>query len=43
MDPVILTRKPDIRTGNIYQSIYLKTLSLPCLNLYKDLYYKDKL
>ncbi len=43
MGPVMLTRKPDIRTGNIYQSIYFITFSLPCLNMYKDLFYKDKL
>lgn len=42
MDPVILTRKPDIRTGKIYKSIYFRTLAFPCLNEFFDIFYKDK-
>ena len=42
MDPVILTRKPDKRTGKIYKSIYFRTLTLPCLNEYHDIFYKNK-
>ena len=42
MNPVILIRKPDKRTGKIYKSIYFKTLSLPCLNEYHNMFYKNK-
>lgn len=42
MNPVILTRKPDIRIGKIYKSIYFRTLSLPCLNEYYNIFYKNK-
>ena len=43
MDPVILTRKPDKRTGKIYKCIYFITLAFPCLNEFYDLFYKDKI
>jgi hypothetical protein len=42
MDPVILTRKPDKRTGKIYKSIYFRTLAFPCLNEFYDIFYEDK-
>jgi len=41
MTPVILTRKPDKRTGEIYKSLYFRTLSMPCLNYYYELFYKN--
>jgi hypothetical protein len=42
VDPVILIRKPDKRTGKVYKSIYFRTLAFPCLNEFYDLFYKDK-
>lgn len=39
MEPVIITRKSDPRTGKIYKSIYIRTLRFPCLNKYYDLFY----
>jgi len=42
MNPVILTRKPDKRTGKIYKSLYFRTLTLPCLNEYHNMFYKNK-
>ena len=39
--PKVYIRKPDLRTNKIYSSIQFKTLALPCLNYYKDLFYKD--
>ena len=42
MEPVIIERKADPRTGNIYKSIYVRTLRFPCLNEYHSLFYKDK-
>lgn len=42
MNPVILIRKPDKRTGKIYKSIYFRTLTLPCLNEYHNMFYKNK-
>lgn len=41
MSPTLLTRK-DKRNGSVTQSIYFRTLSMPCLNYYHDLFYKDK-
>jgi len=32
-------RKPDLRTGKIYISLMFKTLALPCLNIFRELYY----
>ena len=37
--PSINIRKPDPRTNKIYSSMSFKTLSLPCLNFYHDLFY----
>jgi hypothetical protein len=42
MEPVIVVRKADPRTGKIYKSIYVRTLRFPCLNKYHSLFYKDK-
>ena len=42
MKPVIVVRKADPRTGQIYKSIYVRTLSFFCLNEYHDLFYKNK-
>ena len=42
-EPVIITRKADVRTGKIYKSIYVRTLRFVCLNKYYDLFYKDKI
>jgi len=42
MNPVILTRKPDKRTGKIYKFLYFRTLTLPCLNEYHNMFYKNK-
>lgn len=42
-EPVIIPRKPDIRTGKVYKSIYIRTLNFPCLNKYHDIFYKDKI
>ena len=38
-DPVISSRKADRRTGKVYRSIRVKTLSFPCLSLFHDLFY----
>ena len=35
--PKVTNRKPDIRTGKVYNSIRFSTLSLPCLNPYYEL------
>lgn len=42
MNPSILERKLDKRTGLIYKSIYIWTLKFPCLNEYYEMFYKDK-
>lgn len=42
MKPSILQRKADKRTGLIYKSIYFWTLKFPCLNIYYEMFYKDK-
>ena len=42
MDPSILERKPDKRTGLIYKSIYFLTLRFPCLNEYYEIFYRVK-
>ena len=39
--PKVYIRKPDLRNNKIYSSIQFKTLALPSLNYYKDLFYKD--
>ena len=38
MTPVILRRK-DRRSGSVTQSLYFRTLSMPCLNCYYELFY----
>lgn len=40
--PVILTRE-DKRNNSITQSIRFRTLSMPCLNYYHDLFYKNRI
>lgn len=40
-EPYTTNRKPDARTGKVYNSIKFSTLSLPCLNYYHELFYKD--
>jgi hypothetical protein len=42
MEPVIVVRKADPRTGKVYKSMYVRTLRFPCLNEYHSLFYKDK-
>ena len=42
MEPVIVVRKADSRTGKIYKSIYIRTLKFPCLNEYHSLFYKEQ-
>lgn len=42
MNPSILERKPDIRTGLIYKSLYFWTLRFPCLNEFYEIFYKNK-
>jgi len=42
MEPVIVVRKADPRTGKMYKSIYVRTLTFPCLNVYHSLFYKDQ-
>ena len=41
MEPTILTRN-NKKTGIITQSLYFRTLAMPCLNFYYELFYKDK-
>jgi len=41
MEPIILTRNNQ-KTGIITQSLYFRTLSMPCLNYYYEIFYKDK-
>nr|YP_009445558.1 LAGLIDADG endonuclease [Bipolaris cookei]ATV95718.1 LAGLIDADG endonuclease [Bipolaris cookei] len=41
MSPTILTRK-DKRRGTTTQSLYFRTLAMPCLNDYYDLFYKER-
>ena len=41
MSPTILTRK-DKRSGTTTQSLYFRTLAMPCLNDYYDLFYKER-
>jgi hypothetical protein len=41
MTPVILTRK-DRRSDSVTKSLYFRTLAMPCLNYYYDLFYKEK-
>ena len=39
MNPSILERKSDIRTGLIYKSLYFWTLRFPCLNEFYEIFY----
>lgn len=39
--PKVYIRKPDKRTNKIYSSMQFKTLALPCLNYYYDLFYEE--
>lgn len=41
--PQVIERKPDIRTGKVYKSIYFKTRSFNCFNYYHDLFYLNKI
>lgn len=41
MEPTILTRN-NRKTGLITQSLYFRTLAMPCLNYYYEIFYKDK-
>jgi len=41
MTPVILTRK-DKRSDSVTKSLYFRTLAMPCLNYYYNLFYKEK-
>lgn len=43
MEPTIIVRKADPRTGKVYKSIYIRTLMFPCLNFYHDLFYQGKI
>lgn len=40
MEPTLLTRK-NKKSGNNTQSLYFRTLAMPCLNYYYELFYKD--
>ena len=40
--PISTNRKPDKRTGKIYNSLIFKTRMLPCFNYLWDLFYIDK-
>ena len=42
MEPTILTRNNKKR-GTITQSLYFRTLAMPCLNYYYELFYKDNI
>jgi len=42
MEPVIVVRNADPRTGKIYKSVYVRTLRFPCLNEYHSLFYKEQ-
>lgn len=37
--PRIISRKPDKRTGKVYQSISFKSLNIESLNYYSELFY----
>jgi len=41
MEPTILTRKYKSR-NTITQSLYFRTLAMPCLNYFYETFYKDK-
>lgn len=41
--PKIIIRKPDKRTGKIYESIAVRRSKFSCLNEYHNLFYKDNI
>ena len=41
LGPKYSARKPDFRTGKIYNRVTFYTYSLPCLNYYHELFYVD--
>lgn len=41
MEPTILTRNYKSR-NTITQSLYFRTLAMPCLNYFYEIFYKDK-
>lgn len=41
MSPILQTRT-DKRNDSVTKSLRFKTLTMPCLNYYHDLFYKDK-
>jgi hypothetical protein len=41
--PKIVIRKPDKRTGKIHKSMSFKTVHMPCLNYYYDLFYDNSI
>ena len=41
MEPTILTRN-NKKTDTITQSLYFRTLAMPCLNYFYAIFYKDK-
>lgn len=41
MEPTMLTRNNKKR-GTVTESLYFRTLAMPCLNFYYELFYKDK-
>ena len=43
MTPVVVIRKADKRIGTITKSLYFRTLSMPCLNYYYELFYRNKI
>jgi len=40
MEPTLLTRE-NKKTGVVTKSLYFRTLAMPCLNYYHELFYKD--
>ena len=39
--PRVIIRKPDTCTGNTYSSLVFKTMSLPCLTRFHNLFYNN--
>lgn len=39
--PSLLFRKPDVRTGKVYVSTYFRSVTLPCLNSFHELFYPN--
>jgi hypothetical protein len=40
-EPKSTNRKPDKRTGKVYDSLIFRTLAFPCFNKYYDLFYPN--